>query len=74
MEAALEGNATHLDDPHTPTLCAVVDRQLLQQYDAVGDGMELKIVVVRGEVVQQDHGGPAAGEEVFERKDLPPVA
>ena len=74
VEAALERDAAHLHHPHPPALRAVVDRKLLQKHHPVGDGVKLQVVLVRGQVVEQDDGGPAPGEEVFESQDLAPVA
>ena len=36
--------------------------------------MELKIVLVRGEIIEHDHGAVATGEEMLQGQDLPPVA
>src|SRR5690348_8881382 len=74
MEAAGERNAPHLDNPQPPAFRAVVDRQLLEEYHAVHDRMELEILLLRSEVIEQDHGGLAAGEKVLQGQNLSAVA
>jgi hypothetical protein len=74
VEAAAERDAAHLDHAHAPPLAAVLDRELLQEDDAVGDRMELEVVGVRGQIVQHHGGAAAAREEVLQGKNLPAVA
>src|SRR5690348_702130 len=70
VEAALERDAAHFHDAQAAALRAIVNRQLLQKHDAMGDRVELEVVLARREVVQQDHGGLPSGEKVLQREDL----
>src|SRR5579863_3672907 len=74
VEAALEWNATHLDDAHTTTFCAVVYSRLLQQHDPVRNGVELQVILVSSKIIQEHDGGPATRKEMLKRQDLPPIA
>ena len=46
VKAALEIDAAHLYDAEASPLRAVIDRQLLQQYDAMGNRVQLQIVLL----------------------------
>jgi len=46
VKSALKIDATHLHDSKTSPLRAVVDRQLLEQHDAMGDRVQLQIVLL----------------------------
>ena len=46
VKAALEIDATHFYDSKTSPLRAVVDRQLLKQHKAMGDRVQLQIVLL----------------------------
>jgi hypothetical protein len=70
VKSALEIDAPHLHDPKPPPLRAVVDRQLLKQHHAMGNRVQLQIVLLRGEVVEQHYGGLTARKEVLQREDL----
>src|SRR5665213_646621 len=72
--AATEVDAAHLDHADTAALGAVVHCELLQKDHAVGDGVQLQVVLLGGEVVEQDDGALALGEEVFQGQDLAAVA
>ena len=72
--SAAERDAAHLGDAKPSPLGPVVERQLLEKYDAVGDGMQLQIVHMRGQVVEQQDGALAAGKEVLEGQDLTAIA
>ena len=72
--AAAELDAAHLDDAEAPALRAVVDGELLQQHHPVRDRMKLEVVLTGAEVVEDHDGAVAAGEEVLQREDLPPIA
>src|SRR5689334_21274724 len=65
MKSAAELYAAHLDDTKPAAFSAILDRQLLQQHNAVRKRMQLKIVGLRGEVVQHDHGTMPGGEKVL---------
>ena len=46
VKSALEIDATHLHDTKASPLRTVVDRQLLKQHDAMGDRVQLQIVLL----------------------------
>ncbi len=46
MEAAFEIETPHLNDAEAPALGAVVDRELFQQHHAMGDGVQLKVILL----------------------------
>src|SRR6195952_1660862 len=72
--AAPEADTAHLDHAQPPTLGAVVDGELLQQHDPMRDRVQLQVVLLRGEIVEQDDGAPPTGEEVLQREHLPAIA
>ena len=74
MIATLERHAAQLDDAQPAPRDAVVGRHLLQANHAVGQALQLQIVLARGAVVEQHHGGAAAHEQLLQRENLPPVA
>ena len=74
MEAAAKLYSTHFYDPEAATLRAKVNCQLFEQHNSVGNGMELKVVRGRREVIEQDDGAVPLSEEMLEREHLPPVA
>ncbi len=53
--AAAKFDAPHFDDAQAPSLCAVLDRELFKQHHSVRDGMELQVVLLRGQVVEHHH-------------------
>src|SRR3954468_20798684 len=48
-------------------------REFLQQQHAVSDTFDVEIVAGRSPVIEQQHGAIAAGEELLELKNLPPI-
>src|ERR1700712_3673707 len=54
-------------------MCTIVDRQLLQMNNAVRDRMQLKVVVLRREIIEQDDRRIELGKEVLQREYLAPV-
>ncbi len=72
--ATAELDAAHLDDPQTPAFGAIVDGQLLQQDDPMGNRVQLQVAHFRGLVIEQDHRAAAGGEEVLECQHLPAIA
>ena len=74
MGAALVLDAAHLDDPQSPSLDAELLLVVREADDTVGDAVELRVALVGGLVVEQQHGALALREEVLQRQDLPAVA
>ena len=74
MVASPEVHASHLDDPNAPPLRPVSGSKLLKMDDGVAETVQVEVVLVRGQVVEQQKGGVVEQEEVLERKDLTAVA
>ena len=72
--ATAEPDAAHLHHTQAPTLGTVVDGELLQHDDPVGDRMQLDVVLLGREIVEEDDGAPTLREEVFQREHLPAIA
>ena len=71
---SIAGTPRILHDAHPAARAAVVERQLLEQDDAVRQALQLQVAAARGEVVEQQHRAVAAGEELLERENLAAVA
>ena len=69
--AALEGRSAVLGHLQAPALRAVLGRQLLEQQHAVGDALDLQVLLGGGAVVEQQHRAAATREDLLERQDLP---
>ena len=74
MEPLDRGHAAILHDAQPAARPAVVERQLLEQDDAVRQALQLQVAAARGEVVEQEHRAVAPGEELLEREDLTAIA
>ena len=74
MIAAAEIPAAKFAHPHPAAIAAVFGIEAVELEDAVGDRIELGIGIGRDPVVENQDGAAAAGEELLERQDLPPVA
>ena len=72
--AAARLEAPNLHHPQPPPLVAVVGGVLLEHDDAVGDALQLPVVLGRGPIVEEEHGAPPPGEELLEHQDLTPIA
>ena len=58
-------HAPHFDDAKAPPLGPVFDCELLQSDDPVCDTVKLKIVIVRREIIEQQHRAAAAREKIL---------
>ena len=74
MIPTAEDLSAKFDHSKPSTVASVFRDQLLQDNDAMGKALNLKIAVRRGEIVEQDDSALTAGEKLFECQDLPPVA
>ena len=74
MDTANEVGATMFDDSQAAAFSAVVAQQVLQPDHAVCDALQMLVRVDTRVVVQQQHRTSAAGEKLFERKDLSAIA
>ena len=74
MVAAAKCDAAHLGHAQPPPLGSVIERQLFEKDDAMRDGMKLKILGMRGQVVEQEHSALPARKEMLEGEDLTTVA
>src|SRR5215210_8684730 len=74
MVAAPKVHASHLDDPNAPPLRPVSGSKLLKMDDGVTEAVQVEVVLVRGQVIEQEYGRVVEQEEVLERKDLAAVA
>jgi hypothetical protein len=72
--AAAKIDAPVLDHRQPPALGAVFRIQLLEPHDAMGNGLRMDVLGGAAHVVEQQHGAPAAAEELLHRQDLPAIA
>ena len=70
MKSAAECRPSHLEDAETPALRSVLNRDLLHPHDAMADRMQIKIVALRGQVIQQQDRAGVLGEIVLECQHL----
>ena len=71
---AAEFYAAHLGDAQTPSLRAVIERQLFQADNAMDDAVQLQIRSVGGHIVERQHGSAPLRQEMFESEDFAAVA
>src|SRR3954453_13273624 len=74
MVAAPEVHASHLDDPNAPPLRPVGGSKLLEMDDGVTETVQVQVVLVCGQVVEQEYGRVVKQEEVLEGEHLAAVA
>jgi hypothetical protein len=74
VKSALKIDASHLHDPKPSSLRAVIDGQLFEHYDAVGNRVQLHVVLLRRKIVEQNHSRFAARKKMLEREDLATVS
>src|SRR5215510_3654786 len=72
--AAAEIHAAILEHAQAPPVSAVFGDLLLEADHPVRDALHLQAALAGGQIIQQEHGAAATGEEVLEREHLPPVA
>jgi hypothetical protein len=69
VQAAAVALAANLENLQAAALAAEFRELLLQPKDAVGDALDLQ-VVIGGQVVENEHRAIATAEELLEREDL----
>ena len=70
MIAASIVHAAILDNQQPPSLRSVFRVDLLQTHHPVRDALHLQVAIGTGQIVQQQHGAIAAGEELLQRQYL----
>ena len=65
MEPATKGDAPHLRHSQPSAFGTIVQRELLQQDHAMGDGVQLQVIGMRGKVVEEQDSAFAASEKVL---------
>ena len=73
MEAAAEFPAAHFVNPQPPPLGAELRRHLVQPDHAMRDAVQREVILMFGQVIEQEGGGAVAREVVLQRHDLAPV-
>ena len=71
MKTAAEARPAQLPDLQAPSLCAVVDRQVVEHNDSVGEAVQLHVALGSRAIIEEQSRAVAAGEELLEREDLP---
>lgn len=74
MIPAAKRAAAVFDDAETPALPAVLGTEMLKLDHTVRDALDVQVMIGRRHVVEQHHRATAAGKELLECQDLPPVA
>jgi hypothetical protein len=74
VKAAVEPSAAHLEHPQTAPLGAISHGRLLEADDSMTEAVQAQIFRVVGEVVEEQGGAAALGEEMLQRQHLSPVA
>src|SRR4051812_31209297 len=74
MVAAPEMHASHLDDPNAPPLRPVGGSKLLEMDDGVTEAVQAEVVLMCGQVVEQQNGRVVEKKEMLKCKNLSPVA
>ena len=72
--AAAVALAAIFDDPQPAALGAIFGRQLLEPDHAMRDAVHGPVVRLARQIVEHQHGRPAAREIMLQREDLAPVA
>ena len=72
--AAAIALAAIFDHPQPPPLRAIFGRQFLEPDHAVGDAVHGAVVGLARQIIQHQHGAPAAREIMFEREDLAAIS
>jgi hypothetical protein len=72
--AAAEMRAAHLDHPQAPALAAVDGRELLEADHRVAEAVQVEVVLLGGEVVEEERGGVVDEEVAAQRQHLAAVA
>src|SRR5690349_19534663 len=72
--AAPEAQAAKLRHLQPASFGPVLQRDVLENDDAVGQAVELQVALGAALVVEEENGTGAAREEMFQRKDLSPEA
>src|SRR3954447_11696480 len=67
-------DAAHLLNAQPATLSTVIERQLLQPDHAVGNAMELKIILMGRQVIEQQHRTPPASKEMLQCENLAAIS
>src|SRR5579872_1554846 len=71
--AAAVFHAAHFHHSKAAPLGTVIERKLLQGDNAIGDAVQLKIMVVRREIVEQQNGTAPTCKKILQGQNLPAV-
>ena len=71
--AAAESHPAVLENDEPSPLRPVLRKELFEPHHAVRDALHLQVVVVAGQVVEEQHGAASAAKKLLERENLPAV-